>query len=168
VAAGALGRDDLVVRFIVDGPTLSGDARPVRTRWLSIPDPTAQISFAFVWAARFGRLRVVELLLERQVDPAATDAQRMTALHWAAANGLIDVIDELVRHGAPLEATNMWGGTVLDSTAYFAVYGPVAGVDYGAVLERLIAAGADVGPAAWAASDPRIGPTLRRHSAEAR
>jgi hypothetical protein len=33
---------------------------------------------------------------------------------------------------------------VLDSTAYFAMFMPVEGVDYMAVMERLIAAGANV------------------------
>ena len=31
--------------------------------------------------------------------------------------------------GAPLEARNTWGGTVLDSTVWFARHAPVAGVD---------------------------------------
>jgi hypothetical protein len=83
-------------------------------------------------------------------------------LHWAAANGLLDLVDELLRRGAPLEARNEWDGTVLSSTAWFALNDPRAGVDYPAVLARLVAAGADPEPAAWAADDPRTGGALRR------
>ena len=162
VAAAALGREDLVRRFVVDGSTLSDDARSVRTEWLSLPpEPKAHLELALAWAARAGHLPVVELLLDRGVDPAASDGDAMTALHWAAATGRMDVVDALLRRGAPLEAVNVWGGTVLDSTASFAVYQPFPGIDYAAVLGRLIAAGADPGPAAWAADDPRLAGVLR-------
>jgi len=89
----------------------------------------------------------------------------MTALHWAAATGMMDLIKVLLERGAPLEVKNRWGGTVLASTAYFAIYQPVQGVDYPAVLEALLDAGADVSAAAWAADDERIADVLRRHGA---
>jgi hypothetical protein len=37
VAAAALGREDIVRRFVVDGSTLAPEARVVRTEWLRIP-----------------------------------------------------------------------------------------------------------------------------------
>ena len=67
----------------------------------------------------------------------------MTALHWASASGLLDVMDMLLSRGAPLEVRNTWGGTVLDSTAWFAVNAPVPNVDYPRVIETLLKAGAD-------------------------
>jgi hypothetical protein len=166
LAAAALGREDLVRRFVVDAVTLAPSARFMGTGWLRVPsDPKTQIGLALVWAIKHRRTRVAELLLEMGVDPAAKDTDEMTALHWAAANGAIDLVDRLVQRGAPLEVKNRWGGTVLSSTAYFAIFRPVSGVDYPAVIEALISAGADVLPAAWAADEERVGAVLRRHGA---
>jgi Ankyrin repeat len=105
----------------------------------------------------------VRLLLDRGADPAGADHDGMTPLHWAAAHGRLAVVEELLRRGAPLEVENVWDRTVLSSTAFFATRMPVPGVDYPAVLERLLAAGADARRAAWAADDPRIGAVPRRH-----
>jgi ankyrin repeat protein len=56
-AAAALGRVDLVADVAADRP---------------------QREEAFVWACRYGRATVVELLLEQGVDPAAADKDAMT------------------------------------------------------------------------------------------
>ncbi len=56
----------------------------------------------------------------------------------------MDLMAALIERGAPLEKKNVWGGTVLDSTVYFAVHQLIGGVDYPRVLEALIAAGANV------------------------
>ena len=153
-------------RFVVDAVTLAPDARLVDTRWLRVPrDPQAHIELALVWAIKYTRMRVAEFLIQAGVDPAAKDNDQMTALHWAAATGMMDLIKVLLERGAPLEVKNRWGGTVLASTAYFAIYQPVQGVDYPAVLEALLDAGADVSAAAWAADDERIADVLRRHGA---
>jgi hypothetical protein len=163
VAAAALGREDLIRRFVVDCTTLAPDAAFVETRWMRVPrDAKAHIDMALVWASKFGRASVVELLLDTSVDPGAKDRDDMTALHWAAANGLMDVITLLLRHGAPLEVKNTWGGTVLDSTVYFARHQPVDGVNYPDVIQTLIAAGADVGAVFVPTGDARIDELLRR------
>jgi len=88
----------------------------------------------------------------------------LEALHWAAPNGMTEVVARLLALGAPLEALNRWEGTVLSSTIHFAIHMPVKGVDYPAVLETLIAAGADVN-AAYPSGDERIDAFLRRHGA---
>jgi len=49
----------------------------------------------------------------------------------------------LLAKAVPLEERNVWGGTVLDSTAWFAKNAPADGVDYPRVIERLLEAGAD-------------------------
>jgi hypothetical protein len=85
------------------------------------------------------------MMLDCGVDPASSDNNRMTTLHWAAANGNVSLVDRLLRLGVPLEVENVWGGTVLDSTAHFAAYMPVEGADYLVVMDRLIDAGANVG-----------------------
>jgi hypothetical protein len=64
--------------------------------------------------------------------------------HWAAAGRHLEAAGLLIRHGAPLEARNRWGGTVLSSTVFLALQRPAQATLYVPVLERLIAAGADV------------------------
>lgn len=171
VAAAALGREDLVRRFVVNEVTLAPDVASFETRWLRVPrSPKAHIEMAFVWACKFGRRSVAEYLLGIGVDPAAKDMDDMTALHWAAANGTMDVIKALLQRGAPLEAENRWGGTVLNSTLYFALQGapgwpPVTDANYVAVLETLIAAGADVGVVHLPTGSKLIDDVLQRHGA---
>jgi len=88
----------------------------------------------------------------------------MTALHWAAGNGMTAVVRRLISLGAPLEWLNRWEGTVLGSTIHFAVHMPVKGVDYPALVESLIVAGADVN-AAYPSGDERFDALLRKHGA---
>ncbi len=112
--------------------------------WVHIPDDAkGQIELALAWACRFGRVDVAELLLERGVNVASRDNDQMTALHWASARGLLAVVEALINRGAPLGVRNTWGGTVVDSTAWFAVNAPWPGVIYVDVIERLLKAGAD-------------------------
>lgn len=167
VAAAALGRADLVRSFIVDERTLKPDVPFVAPRWWRLPnDAKAHIELAFVWACKFGWTAVAEFLLEKGVDPAAKDSDAMTALHWAAANGCMDLVKRLLELGAPLEVENTWGGTVLDSTVHFALHQPVDGVNYSAVIEVLIASGANVGAVTpFPTGNKLIDDLLRRHGA---
>ena len=144
VAAAALGDVELVRRFVIDGSTLSPEARFVETEWLKVErNARAHLGLALVWACRFKRNPIVELLLDRGVDPAARDRDDMTALHWAAAAGALPAVQLLLARGAPLEVENCWGGTVLSSTLFFARNQPMEGADYAAVVAALVAAGAD-------------------------
>ncbi len=171
VAAAGLGREDLVRRFVIDRETLSPEVRAFETRWLRTPmDPKAHIEMALVWACRFGHATVAEYLLTLGVDPAAHDSDRMTGLHWAATNGMLGLIETLIRHGAPLEARNQWGGTVLGSTTWFVMNGrpgwpPLPGAEYPAVIERLLAAGADVREADYPTGDGEVDAVRSRHTA---
>lgn len=167
--AAALGRLDLVRELVVDRDTLARMEPLSVPYWVHIPeDAPGQIALSLVVACRFSRPEVARHLLEIGVNAAAADHDRMTALHWASATGMIDIVRELLRRGAPLEVTNVWGGTVLDSTVYFALNHPYPGVDYPAVLEILLDAGADP-----QAVDPRptgnaaIDAVLRRYGAPA-
>jgi ankyrin repeat protein len=165
LTAAALGDVEKVNRMVLEGGTLRGDVPLTAPAWMRVGQkPSAHVALALVWACRFGRASVVELLLEKGVDANSADTDRMTALHWAAASGRLELIDLLLDRGAALEAVNVWGGTVLDSTVYFAVRGPKRGVDYMPVIERLIARGADiraVGP--FPTGDSAIDDLLRRH-----
>jgi hypothetical protein len=100
-------------------------------------------SRSLIMAARYGRSDVLRYLLDTGVDVAASD--EMTALHWAAGGGHLDLITLLIERGAPLEQKNVYGGTVLDSTLWFAYHvtpEELAHNDYPAVIDTLIAAGA--------------------------
>ena len=146
VVAAAVGRIDLVKEWVIDATTLAKEHGPyVGPYWVHIPDDAkGQIEMSLVWACKFGREEVARLLLDRGVDAASKDNDQMTALHWASAHGLVDIMDILLARGAPLEVRNTWGGTVVDSTCWFAANAPVEGVDYPTVIERLLSAGADV------------------------
>ena len=145
ITAAAMGREDLVDAFVADGGTLKPGVHLASPRWPRLPnDPAAHVAKALLWAATFGRLRVVELLLARGVDPAVMDDDRMTALHCAAGAGYLDIVTLLLKHGAPLEVENIWGGTVLNSTLHFAFNDPAKGVDYIPIIDALLEAGADV------------------------
>lgn len=123
-AAAGVGRLDLVKR-LADSATKD------------------QLERALIMAARYGRHEVVEYLLDTGVDIAASDG--MTALHWAAGGGHLDMVKRLIRRGAPLEKKNVYEGTVLDSTLWFAYNvspAEFARNDYPAVIDTLIAAGA--------------------------
>ncbi len=165
VTAAALGRLDLVRRFIVDKHTVAPGVPLVAPRWRNLPDdPTLHIELALAWACKFARADVAEFLLDIGVNPVSKDGYDMTALHWAAPNGMIGVVRRLLTLGAPLEALNRWEGTVLGSTTHFAIHMPVKGVDYPAMLEMLIAAGADVNAAYPSGNEP-IDALLRQHGA---
>jgi ankyrin repeat protein len=165
ITAASMGRLDLVQRFVVDKNTLRPGVPMIAPHWRKVPnDPKVHIEQALVWACKFARPDVAEFLLDLGVDPTATDGHEMTPLHWAAGNGSIGLVKNLLARGAPLEAMNTWEGTVLSSTAHFAIHFPVAGVDYPALLEMLIAAGADPA-AAFPSGDEAIDELLRRHGA---
>ena len=145
VVAAAVGRLDLVKAWVVDANTLVKEHGPYRgPYWVHIPDDTkGQIELALVWACKFGRSDVARALLDLGVDPAAKDNDKMSALHWAAGRGMLEIMEMLLSKGVPLEERNTWGGTVLDSTAWFARNLPETGADYPRVIERLLEAGAD-------------------------
>jgi ankyrin repeat protein len=169
VTAAAMGRLDLVRSFVIDKKTLKPRVPLIAPPWRKLPsDAETHIELAFVWACKFARIPVADFFLDIGVDPAAQDGYKMTALHWAAANGCMSVIERLLEQGAPLEVENMWGGTVLDSTMHFVLHQPVKSVDYAAVFELLLAAGANpnaVDPSP--SGNARVDDVLRRYRGRA-
>jgi hypothetical protein len=167
LAAAALGRVDLVRSMVAGGATVSPSL--VSLYWLRLSgDPASHVERAFVWACAFGRTEVVELLLAHGVDPAVTDADEMTGLHWAAGRGHLEVVRLLTERDAPLEARNRWGGTVLDSTVYFAFHDSAGWERHAAALELLLAAGADVRTATYPTGNAAVDELLERHGARER
>jgi hypothetical protein len=82
----------------------------------------------------------------------------------------------LLDRGAPLEAINRWGGTVLGQAGYGFEHGP-ADVDFVATFEMLLAAGAEI-RGSWltwiekvkgrsAKEKARLAEVFRRHGATA-
>jgi ankyrin repeat protein len=145
VVAAAVGRIDLVGEWVIDPSTLSKAHAPYKgPYWVHIPEDTkGQIELSLVAACRFGRADIARFLLERGVSASSQDHDKMTALHWASARGMYEIMEVLIARQAPLEVRNTWGGTVVDSVAWFAVNDPQPGVDYAKVIERLLEAGAD-------------------------
>lgn len=145
VVAAAIGRLDLVREWVVDPSTLSKAHAPYKgPYWVHIPDDTkGQIELALVAACRFRRADVVRFLLDLGVSSSSQDHDQMTALHWASAQGMHEIMELLIARKAPLEVRNTWGGTVVDCTAWFAVNDPQPGVDYPQVIGRLLESGAD-------------------------
>ena len=169
LTAAALGDLTAVDRMVLEGGTLRPDVPLRGPAWLRVGnDRRAHVALALVWACKFGRVAVVDLLLNKGVDARSADNDRMTALHWAAASGGVELVDTLIDRGAVLEVVNQWGGTVLDSTVYFALRAPKRGVDYVPVIERLIVRGADVRAVSpFPTGDDRIDALLAKHGARA-
>jgi ankyrin repeat protein len=98
---------------------------------------------ALTMAARYGTRDILDYLLELGVDVAPPSG--MSALHQAAGRADLEMVKLLIERGAPLEMKNAYGGTVLDSTLWFAYHvrpSEFANRDYPAVIDALIAAGA--------------------------
>jgi hypothetical protein len=98
------------------------------------------------WAAEYGHVAVVELLLDRGVDIDAQDRHGMTALHWAAVAGQAPAARALIARGASLEARNAtWNATPLVTAVWSAEQETAGAVE---VVALLVDAGArtDVTP----------------------
>ena len=166
ISAAALGRQDLVERLLapdgtlLPGATLGPDAsRPVED----------VIDEAFLEACGAGSPATVDYLLRTGARLDARDGQGMTGLHLAAWGCDLETVRLLLDRGAPLETRNDYGGTVLGGVLWAVRNEPVAGRDFAALFETLIAAGADLGavhggPTGHAGVDA----VLRRVSAEPR
>lgn len=164
LAAAGLGRLDLVQSYVPDASTLAPNVRLITPPWIRIgASARNHIELALIWACKCNRSAVAEYLLSRGVSPAATDGSGMTALHWATATGSTSLIGSLIHRGAPLEVRNRWDGTVLDAAVHFALRQPVADVDYAAVVEQLLAAGADPRAVSYPTGDDRIDAVLARY-----
>jgi ankyrin repeat protein len=107
----------------------------------------------------------VSWLLDHGVALTSHDGDRQTALHWAAMGADLAMVELLIARGAPLEARNVYGGTVLDQALWSAAHGGDAD-DFVPVLEALIAAGAQV-PKAHPPVNARVDAVLARHGSTA-
>ena len=125
-----------------------------------------RVDSAFRLACGYGRRSVVDFLLDRGADVASQGRSGgMTALHMAVIGGHPEIVRLLLARNAPLEARNVYGGTVLGQATWSAAHGGDPEV-YAEILETLIAAGAkleDRHPPV----DKRIDELLLRHGSRA-
>ncbi len=114
-----------------------------RVKELVATTPADELGKGFVWACAYGQNDVVAFLLDSGVDPAAGADVDMTGLHLAAHEGHLDTVKLLLAHNAPIEAKNVYGGTVLGQTLWSVIHHPRPA--HREIVETLLAAGAKVG-----------------------
>jgi hypothetical protein len=100
---------------------------------------------ALTCACFLGRTGIAEYFLQRGVDVAAGTGTGLSAFHWAANRGNLATVKLLLKHDAPLEVRNSYGGTVLSGTLW-AAFHEKQRPDHLPIIEALLAAGAQVEP----------------------
>jgi hypothetical protein len=131
--AAGVGAIEEVRNYFDSGKKLKGNASD------------EQLRAGFLWACQFGRNRVIEYLLPLGFDLTAQDTHGQTALHHAVIGAQLETVKLLLRHGAPLEARNSYGGTVLGQ-AIWSAYNSSSPATYLPIIEELLAACAKVEP----------------------
>jgi hypothetical protein len=135
-AAGVGARDRVKEFFAEDGG-------------LRAPATAQQLADGFGWACEFGRVQVVEFLLQHGVRADTTlRADGVTPLHWAALGGHVEIVRLLLAQGANVSALETsYGGTPVG----WALHGFGDGRQqhdeerYYEVVDVLVAAGASIG-----------------------
>jgi ankyrin repeat protein len=130
-SAAGVGRLDVVKGFFNADGRLKGKT------------DRRQLQSALKLACTWGRLNVVEFLLDKDVDLSVDKGDGQTPLHCAAIGGQLETIKFLLKHNAPLEVKNMYGGTVLGQTLWSAAHGGDPKL-YAEIIKVLIQAGAKV------------------------
>ena len=146
-------------------PSLDGDKCRI-VDWQEkgyFDDEPKALAEALTCACFLGRTSVADFLMIRGVDPAAGTGTGLSAFHWAANRGNLDTVKLLIERKAPLEQKNMHGGTVLDCAVWSAINEPR--VDHIAIIESLLAAGANIEEAGYPTGNERVDEVLRRHGA---
>ena len=118
-----------------------------------------ELNRGFIWACEYGRRDVVDFLIDRGVD---LHFGGQTAAHLAAHHGELEILRLLVARGAPLEAKNMYGGTVLGQTTW-SVMNSGFEADWPALIALLLEAGADAREADYPTGNAEVDTLLRRH-----
>jgi len=127
-------------------------------------EPKVPMEQAFTWACMLGRTSDAAFLLNKGVDPLAGDNTGLNGFHYAAWHGHLDTVKLLVERKVPLEARNMYGGTVLGSALDAAENRPRS--DHVAIIKALLDAGANIDEAGYPTGNYRIDELLRRHGAK--
>jgi hypothetical protein len=75
--------------------------------------------------------------------------------------GALETVNLLLKRGAPLEAKNVYGGTVLGQATWCVINGDRS-VDYVPIIIALLAAGARIEEADYPTGNERVDDLLRR------
>ena len=129
--AGGVGRLDVVKGFF----NADGSLKRTTNR--------RQLQSALKLACTWGRLNVIEFLLDKGVDLSEQKGDGQSPLHCAAIGGQLEVIKFLLKRNLPLETRNIYGGTVLGQTLWSAAHGGDPKL-YAEIIKVLIEAGASV------------------------
>jgi ankyrin repeat protein len=92
-------------------------------------------STPLIYAAIFGQLEVVRVLLEGGANVESTNANQQTALHEAAFRGHVDMCRLLLDWGAKVDHVDKWKETPLQDAAW---------MGHLSVVKLLVERGADV------------------------
>jgi ankyrin repeat protein len=149
--AAGVGRLDLVKTFLDEKGNLLTAATQI------------QMERGFLWASEYGRNEIVEFLLQRGVDVATQAHTGQTALHWAVIGAQLSTIHLLLRHNAPLEDKNTYGGTPLGQALWSMAQGDPH-LDYIPVIEALLKAGAKIedGARQWLSKQKTLPPNQKQ------
>ena len=123
------------------------------------------------------RFAAADLMLRFAFDPSAPGIDGGTALHAACWVGNVRMVERVLeRGGVPLDARDpTHQSTPLGWAAFGSVHRRAAGADYPAVVDRLVAAGADITAVgnregrsllSMAQGNPTMQDALRRHGAK--
>jgi hypothetical protein len=163
-ALGALQRGD----FSLLDPLFTGSASetPAVLRWYGqgrFESHPKELAEALTCACFLGALDVAEQMLVRGVAPSGGDGTGLNAFHWAANRGQVGAVRLLLRHGAPLEVRNAYGGTVLGAAVWAAVHeSKPAHLE---VIEELLRAGANIAEAEYPTGLLNVDALLQRYGA---
>ncbi len=144
---------------------LAGDAssRSQIMRWHEdgrFDGHATELAEALSCACFLGRIKTAEYLLGQGVDVSAGTRTGMSALHWAADRGQLEAVRLLLRHQAPLESRNMYGGTVLGGAVWSAVHEPRP--QHALIFEELLKAGANPKAVDLPTGDSRVDAIFER------
>lgn len=126
---------------LVDAAAL-GRMNEVRHFFESAAPDQELINEALRYACAYGTTEVAEYLLGRGADLADGPGDGQTATHYAVITGHLDTLRMLLKHNPPLEAKNMYGGTVLGQAAWSAAHGDKSPELYIEIIQALLDAGA--------------------------
>jgi len=172
------GRSPARIRFI--NALLVGDEQAASTLVSEnpslVPSLTRYDHGRLAHAIFYEQCSAADLMLRLGFDPAAPGPDGGTALHTAAWVGNVALVERILAHGGVAldfrDPTHH--GTPLGWAVFGSVHRRAAGGDYIAVVDRLVAAGADVTAVAniegktqleMATGNPAMQQALRRHGA---